>query len=396
MKTIFEKLGYTVSETRTCVFTEEIKLLVILNRDKSIRYAWPANLNKALFVKFRGSKSFINVLLSLGCKLIFLLRLQKLIFTSKSLYVKEKSKETELSNRYSLWTLFVRKSNQLEKALLYTVINGKGSFTKIATQPHGIELIRNESMVLDRLNESRIRNFVIPNTINVGSCSVELDDISQNGNTLTEYCNLHTMALSELNELTALLTPLNELKSWRVLKEDLYQLMKLDDSRLPKNLLYMLNQIIENTNENKPVEVCLSHGDFSSENMFEKDLKLYIFDWELSNVIKPMGFDAFHFIIQQGLLVNKSSWKTIRKEINKKINCHTFESLSKFHKGTIEQHLQLYLVYTCINYLKLYVEHSVNPMGTNHSLNTWKEALTEMLNTNQPQPELDENSVYAF
>ena len=396
MKTIFEKLGYTVSETKTCVFNEEIELLVILNRDKSIRYAWPANLNKALFVKFRGSKSFINILLSLGCKFIFLLGLQKLFFTKKSLYVKEKSKETELANRYSLWTLFVRKSNSIEKALLYTIINGKGSFTKVATQPHSIELIRNESMVLDLLNESRIRNFVIPNTINVGQCSVEMDDISQNGTILNEYCNIHTMALSELNELTAYLTPLNELKSWRELKEDLFQLMKLDDSRLPKNLLYMLSQMIEKTNECKPIEVCLSHGDFTAENMFEKDMKLHIFDWELSNVIKPMGFDAFHFIIQQGLLVNKSNWKTIRKEIDKKINCSTFETLSKFHKGNLEQHLQFYLVYTCVNYLKLHVEHSVNPMETNHSLKTWKEALTEMLNINQAQPELDENSVYAF
>ncbi len=394
MITIFEKLGYTVSETRSSVFNSEIKLLVVRNWDKSIRYAWPANLNKALFLKFRGSKSFINILLSFGCKLIFLLRLQKLFFTSKSLYVKDKSKEAELSSRYAQWTLFVRKSIQLEKAMLYKVINGKGSFTKIATHPLSIALIHNETMVLDRLNESRIRSFAIPNTINVSPNAVELDDISHDGTILHEYCNLHTMALSELNELTAFLTPLNELKSWRELKEDLLELMKRDDSRLPKNLLYMLNQIIENTNENKPVEMCLSHGDFSSENMFEKDLKLYIFDWELSNVIKPVGFDAFHFIIQQGLLVDKSNWKTIRKEINKKITSDTFEALSRFQKGTIEQHLQLYLVYTCINYLKFYVEYSVNPLETNHSLRTWKEALTETLNINQS--ELDESSVYAF
>lgn len=45
------------------------------------------------------------------------------------------------------------------------------------------------------------------------------------------------------------------------------------------------------------IPVCLAHGDFTPWNTFLQDGRLYVFDWEYSNMTWPVGFDLAHFIL---------------------------------------------------------------------------------------------------
>ncbi|PBQ34503.1 hypothetical protein CNR22_22885 [Sphingobacteriaceae bacterium] len=377
MKAIFEKLGYSVSETKSAIHSKEIKLLSILNPDGSIRWVWPAELKTPLFLKFYNLGSLKSGLFYLLVKMIFLCRLHKLVFKSRSLFVEEHSAESQLAMRFKNWALFTGTTGINNKAVLYNEINGLGTFKKIATTETAARLIQNEVQALDRLFASNIRNFCFPDTIKVTEATLELSDISEDGVRIKHFTPLHISALMELNEISSFLTPLHELSSWTKLKKDLNYLKELNDPRIPKGMIRKLEKMMWHTNETSETEISLSHGDFTPWNMFECDNKLHIYDWELSSPMRPLGFDAFHFIIQQGILVDRKSWSEIKNEIDLKIDANTFSKLSKFDKGTKEEYLQLYLVFNCVNYLQIYSQQKNWHTQVNWLLSTWNDALSE-------------------
>ena len=388
MKKIFEKLGYSVSETASGIFTEEVKLLVIHNPDGSIRWAWPANLQMPLFLKFYNKGSFKSGMFMLLVRLIFLLKLQKMVFKRHSLFIEPESDESSAHRSLQSWALFTGTTGINNKAVLYSIHNNIGRFTKIATSENASLLLQNETYALDRLYASNIRTFKFPDTLNASKNTLVLSDLSVNGTRVKEYGNMHTTALVELNEISSFLTPLCELGPWNEIKTDLNYLLRSTDKRIPQGMLKKLNRLIENTNEFMSTEMCFSHGDFTPWNMFEEDHKLNIYDWELSSPLRPLAFDAFHFIIQQGILVERKSWKDIKKELELKLNENTFTRLSKFNSGTFDDYLKLYLIFNCVNYLKIYSQQTQWHPQINWLLNTWNEALSDLSDSYETQREL--------
>jgi thymidylate kinase len=388
MKTIFEKLGYSVSETKTPLHTQQIKMLSINNPDGTTRWVWPAELKKPLFLKFYNLGNIRSGLFYLLIQLIFICRLQKLIFRHTSIFVKENSNELEVSQRFNKWALFTGTAGINRKAILYHEINGVGTFRKIATTDNAVKLLKNESQALNRLFASNVRNFCFPDIVKSTEGVIELSDISNDGVRLKQYTDLHTSALVELNEISSFLAPLHELSSWNELKSDLHVVKEKNDPRIPKGMIRKLEKLIEATNESLPIEISMSHGDFTPWNMFERDMKLHIYDWELSSPLRPLGFDAFHFIMQQGILVDRKNWIAIKKEIDLKIDSFTFSQLSKFNMSKREQYLELYLIFNCVNYLKIYSQQKNWHTQVNWLLQTWTEALNEFSVNHESQREL--------
>ena len=58
-----------------------------------------------------------------------------------------------------------------------------------------------------------------------------------------------------------------------------------------------------------------AHGDFTPWNCFVTENHLSLYDLEMVQDGMPLGYDAFHFIIQNGILVKRASWKSISEEI---------------------------------------------------------------------------------
>lgn len=388
MKNIFEQLGYSVSETQQGIFTEEIKLLAVYNPDGSIRWIWPADLQSPLFLKFYNKGSFKSALFISLVKLIFLLKLQKIVFKHYSLFIEPNSDEASAHKSLKSWALFTGTTGINNKAVLYSIHNNIGRFTKIATSTNASLLLQNETYALDRLYASNIRTFKFPDTLNSSKNTLVLSDISANGTRVKKYGNMHTTALVELNEISSFLTPLIELDPWNELKSDVNSLMRLSDSRLPQGMLKKLNRLIENTNEFTPIEICFSHGDFTPWNMFEEDDKLNIYDWELSSPLRPLAFDAFHFIIQHGILVERKSWSSIKKELALKLDENTFNRLSKFTAGNFNDYLKLYLIFNCVNYLKIYSQQTHWHIQISWILSTWNDALSDLSIGYETQREL--------
>jgi thymidylate kinase len=169
------------------------------------------------------------------------------------------------------------------------------------------------------------------------------------------------------------------MSSWVDTKNDLISLCQSDDERLPKGTLRKLVRLVDGMDEHKLIETSMSHGDFTPWNMYQKESTLQLYDWELANPMMPVGFDAFHFIIQQGILVDHLHWNGIEKEIRTRLTEETFARFSVSGKANLDEYLKLYLIMNTVYYLKTYSRQEVWHKQVSWLLRTWNEGLSCVL-----------------
>ena len=385
MENIFTQLGYYSSKNRSNSNDTEKALLVIHNSNGSIRWAWPENEKDPLFLKFYNESTYRSKFVSWIIRLIFLLQLQKLIFQKVHYFFSKLNNETEFDIN-SHWVLFTGTTGASNKGIIYTHKNGSGCFIKIALNSSAEALIKTEEIVMNQLNYSGIQTFVYPEVHSSTGKTTTQSDISYNQIRQNKLTDSHLNALSELNALTSMLIELKEHAGWKNIKNELNQLS--EDERMPKGLIRKLSKIVSRIPEQKQIEVGLSHGDFTPWNMYIENNLPYIYDWELADPLKPLAFDAFHFIIQQGILVERKNWMQIKTDIRQFLTSSTLLRLSKFREDNVEDYLKLYLVFNTVYYLKVYADQKEWHEQVYWLFNTWNDALSDILESNVNQREL--------
>lgn len=394
MEKIFQSLGYNVSDKKQHHF-QLTTFLYISNPDGTIRWAWPKNLKTPLFLKFYNINNIKSRLIAEAIKLIFVLKLQSLFFKSKKIFYQIIS-EKPIIKIDTDWALFTGTVGPNNKAVVYTTAGEDAWFIKIATNDQAKMLIENEKFVLNRLFYSSPLSFKIPTLETFNNSIITLSDISEKGKRINKLSAAHIDMLIELNEISSFKTPLNELTSWNELKNDLEWLGNIEDTRIPKGMIRKLKDLANKKNENLEIEVSLCHGDFTPWNMYVSNEKLNIYDWELSQPFTPIGFDAFHFIIQQGVLVDRKNWKEIQQDIELHLRSEIFSTISKFGNNNVKEYLELYLLYNTVKHLKLYTAQLKWHPQISWLLNVWNDAITSCITDVKTQRQLVIMDLFDF
>ncbi|QBN17525.1 nucleoside/nucleotide kinase family protein [Flavobacterium nackdongense] len=369
MENIFAKLGYSVSSTRNNTTDIVLDMLFIKNPDGSPRWIWNANCDTPLFLKFYNIGSSRAWWFATAIKMVFIFRLQKIVFSKKSVYA-TKNDHTILDSNTD-WALFTGTIGPNNKAILYTNF----SFYKIATTPSAVELINREHAILARIN-GFYDGFISPKSFKISSEIIQLSDVSENGTRSKSSTSSHLNALLAMRSIESKTVKLGQ---WSLFKNLKNEFNSIDDSRIPSNMLRKINTLIENISENEKVDVTLSQGDFTQWNMYIRNGKIALYDWELASFEKPKGFDYFHFIIQQGVLVHHKSWKTIYKDIIVESEGDFLEQLFNNDLNELKNYLKWYVITNCIHYLKLYSEQPQWHIQVDWLLKVWNEALNEFM-----------------
>lgn len=379
ISTIFENLGFNYSMDRPFEKGTQIQLLYINNPDGSVRWIWPAQLQNPLFLKFYSISSFKARFISVIIKAIFLLRIQKLIFKNTCISLQAKNSLSPVILIKKNWALFTGTAGPNRKALLYTETPGNNTFIKIALNERSNALLQNEEKALERLSWAKIKSFTFPELLWKSKNILQLSDLSEGGKRHSEFFDIHLQALGELSEFFSLSLPIRELTSWKETKSDLENLLTQNNSRIPKGLLRKLSMLIDTIDDSISIENTICHGDFTPWNMYEKDGKLNIYDWELHQLLMPLGFDAFHFIIQSGILVERQPWTIIEAEIKEKINPEALAKLTVGNDHNVELYLKLYLIFNTVYYLNLFTQQDIWHVQVDWLLKTWNEAISSLL-----------------
>ncbi len=375
MEKIFNSLGIKTSSAKDGIL---INLLVVNNRDGSPRWICNLSSKKPLFLKFYSISSFQSKVFAFLIECIFLLNLQSFIFTKKKLYLTQKQSSLfpiDFSNVN--WAIFTGTVGPNNKIIAYKEDNGNGKFYKIAYSSKVLSLIENEEFIINKLGFINPENFIIPKCKRKTNNILELEDLSKKGIRNSVFSPIHKRVLSEIYEKSKEELRADLLPIIYKTKNKLEDLERAKDKRIPIGMLKKLRKIY-NTIDSKSISVAISHGDFTPWNMYAKNEKLAIYDWELAELLIPIGFDAFHFIIQQNVLVNKKCWKEISQEIKDKI---TPELFSKWTNNSckINEYLQLYLLINTVSYLHLYAQQQQWHTQIYWQLETWNHAISESL-----------------
>jgi len=374
MKTIFKSLNIQLTKKQS--ESQSTNLLIIKNRDGSPRWICNSNAKEPLFLKFYSLSTFRAMLFAFAIKLIFKLRLQKKIFKTKTVYYKNNSRRSIINISNTNWALFTGTVGPNNKLLVFEKNQTETSFYKIANTTKSISLIENERNTLEKLSKQSPKKFTIPTSKMLQEKVLKLQDISAHGKRNTTFIKAHQNALSEIYAGTSQEIDIYKVPVYNETIQKLEHLEQTTDQRIPKGLVKKL-RLLADTIQNNKIIVGLSHGDFTPWNMYLKNNSLAIYDWELSRQKIPVGFDAFHFIIQQGILVDRNPWKKIKQGINNSITPELFSLWSKNNHDTIEEYLKMYLLINTVSHLQLYAEQSSWHTQVYWLLHTWNDAISE-------------------
>ncbi len=128
----------------------------------------------------------------------------------------------------------------------------------------------------------------------------------------------------------------------------------------------------------------LAHLDFTPWNTFLSNGRLFIFDWEFAREAWIPLYDAFHFIIQKGVLVDKENKdKQLKKLFSKNSKEGSFiYGLSLrlgIGKTLILPLLVFYLCDIATIYINNYLRHGVLEIEVSNLLSCWKGMLRDVL-----------------
>ncbi len=381
MESIFEKLGIQLSENGD----SSTSILIIKNPDGTPRWICNAKSGKPVFLKFYLASTLRSWIFATFIRLVFLLGIQRFVFdTTEIRYDKKYSGGRRLFNPDSIrWAVFTGTPGPNNKFLVFKENKSGGSFFKVANTLNSRRLIENEASVTSMLDGLNPTSFCYPSATKVSKNIVRFSDISAYGKRSGYLTEKHKIVLRELQEKTQITLDTDLLPIIKQSEKKLEYLESINDKRMPEGIIRKL-RLMQKGITNQSINVALCHGDFTPWNMYENKIGLSIYDWELSNPLTPIGFDAFHFIFQQGILVDRTAWVKIRSEIDKQFA----DKFLKISDDELKKYLELYLWINTISNLHLFAKQANWHLQIHWLIDTWNDALSDCMSSQKSNREL--------
>lgn len=369
--------GFQVADTNRN--GDPFRLLVIRNRDKSIRWAWPAHLSEPLFLKFYNTSGLKAKMYAALICLIFRLRIQRFVFKARKINFQYPFKRSRITGPLGNWALFTGTIGPNRKGQIYVKKNNKSQFVKIGLSYRSKALLRHEANILNLLAAQSFQYIKLPKVLETVKGAQAQSDLQGKGRRPGKYTALHAQTLKELNQLNSESRPLGDIPAWNLAKIQLKKLSTINDPRLPKGIIRKVQSLMDMQDPQQQIMVGFSHGDFTTWNMLVQGKKLYLYDWELADMVRPNGFDTFHYVIQRGILMERREWKDIEATLMQIFQNPLLSPLNEEERKNWRQYLNLYLVLNISYYLSLYVEQAEWHPQIKWLLKTWEMALTSSL-----------------
>lgn len=372
MEKILEQLGleYKSQEAKNITHFYTIK-----NKDGSIRWLWNADAKTPGFLNFyhqSGLKSFVFCFIM---QLIFTFKLQKWYFRKSRFNAEIKNDSPLKKYENSSFFVFTGTPGPNRKFTFY--VNGmqRNVFEKWGHSLKAKKLIKDEYNNIEVIRQLNIKDFELPEVLEV-SDSIKVN-LAEEFKTVkgTEFKEAHAIALNGIMSKTKKQLSLNEFLELHRIPQRIFQLRNNTGTYLPKGITKKLELLLNKVSSTEKVDVCLAHGDFTAWNCkFKNDNKLYVFDWEFMNNDYPILFDAIHYVVQNGILINGKGWSQIKDIIYNRVQRFLPQHIEK-----LELYLDLYLLLNTINQLEVFNNQINWHTQVEWLLNTWNQAISESL-----------------
>ncbi|MFK8162947.1 MAG: phosphotransferase [Lewinella sp.] len=344
--------------------------LYITDHDGNPRWIWPVENKYPIFLQLFQPITFKQRAFVFAVRLIFLLRLQQLVFPSMPLEAGQYATSTG-------WAVFTGTPGPNRKRIKITK---EGWITKEAKGELAVANLYNETAALQELAEEVHQfSFQVPKLLQRGERGFTMEQLNSRG-TWQKFTNQHLVALRELGQLKPLKGIVGEWAEWGSIRHKINQLKNQPHAEIPSGIVTNLLQMVVLENREAPITFGLAHGDFTPWNTLRtKKNKLGIIDWEMAHTEMPMGFDFFHFHLQKGIMLERKTWVEIYSDCQKLLTPATRKSLFGQETAEVDRYLRLYLIYHITYYLSLYQQQAKWHQQIYWQMDVWSDALNALL-----------------
>lgn len=380
---VFTALGFPLRVVEPGCSVKEINLYYRNNPDGTLRWAWPAAQKKPLFLRFYNTSSRRAKLLAMVIRLLFIFRLQ-FLFASGKMTIQMRPGHFELFTKRMgcSWAIFSGTAGVNRTALVYA----DNLFYKIPLGEYALGLLINEYRQHRHWKGFRFEHIELATASLTGQVLIQ-NDVSAGGKRSGRLSGLHWKVIQELSGLNQCMLPLKVMPQWKELDEKLISLQQTCNNNIPKGLVHKLKKLKNTINPETVITACYSHGDFTPWNMYVKENKIALIDWELANTCSPVFTDTFHFLYQQASLVGHTGHTEFKNSLNKAFEHPVAADIRNRNNINLDLHHRLYILFTAVYYLEKYTAQEHWPVQLRWSTAIWSAAVNDFL---------EQSSVYSL
>lgn len=360
---------FTISSKQEAT-QDQARGLYIAGADGTPRWIWPVTSNTPSFLQFIQAITWRQRAFVAIVRLIFFLRLQRIVFPSVPLGPDEQMEGAS-------WAIFTGTPGPNRKQV---VVNGEHTVTKKATTEGAAANLANEAFFLRHLQAVGGRfSFAAPQPLGQTYWELTMQKLPNHG-TWSQLTNRHVSALLELRESDPTQARVGDWREWGHIHTRIERLKNTPHANIPTGLVANLQQLVAEEDLETTIGYGLAHGDFTPWNTLRLAAdRLGIIDWELAREAMPAGFDFFHFHLQQGIMVERKSWREIYAGIREQLSPVVREKLFGTAAVSVDRYLRLYLIHHLSYYLTLYQRQAEWHQQIYWQLDVWSDAVAALL-----------------
>ncbi len=356
----------------------------INNRDKTIRWIYEAKQQKPIFLNLYNASGWKGQLFKTIFKIGFGLKLKKWLKSGRFRVIAnqlflEEINQGLTNGRYAIFTGTVGVNR---KAVISYEEGGKATqFLKMPLTKKVQKLVDREAFYLTTLQKYKFDKLSIPIAEKIGD-SVMVSNVKPNkcliNNSLGE---IHLLALKELYDQTTTTEILNTTSIWKTIQDDLANIAKagiINDLSKEKaqNVHHLLSLLADQFDGIDALPMAISHGDLTPWNSYLSDQKLQVYDWELAGRL-PLLYDAFHFIFQTSILVDRLPFAAIQLKLVNLEKDPIVQAIVVDFDVDFQQVYHFYLLRNTSYYLSRYMQQEDLHMQAHWLVEMWEMALTD-------------------
>lgn len=373
LREIFVALGYPLQEGNAAA--KPLQILYRTNTDGTLRWVWPANQRKPQLLKFYNTSSARARMIAWVIRLCFRLGLQSLFASGKAtIWMRSGHHEQFVRANQQNWAIFSGTAGMSRTAVFYA----NDLFHKIPLGENAL------AGIIHEYRQHRHWNFFAKEYFEIAQASLKgvvltQNDIARNGSRSATLTTLHWNVISELSQKGNCSVSLAVMPQFVALKEKINVIEQAANPHIPPGFVKKLRMLLHSIDSTRIIPAGYSHGDFTPWNMFVKGNKLALIDWEMADPCAPLLFDAFHFVLQQGVLVDHLDYKTLKQQLDDAFLHPAAQQLIQENEVDTELHYALYILFTAAAYCSQYAQEESWPQQYHQSLRAWSDGLDDLL-----------------
>lgn len=343
------------------------------NRDGSIRWIWPKEADKPEFLRFYYKASLRSRVFTFIIQFLFRFKCAGIFAHGEFTFYTNSEHKILKGKKWAIFTGtvginrkgIVWKQLSTDQSGFHKIPIGEMASFALKNEEHALKYLKSyttdiiKAPILIKRNGKKWQTDICTKTTKSPKSIIELPK-AQLAEWLLDGIHIDNRAFSY---------------HWQKASKCLGAIRSANDNRIPYSILSKLDILSKQLCNENEIAFNKAHGDFTSWNIFYSKDHLHIIDWEMFNRDMPAFYDAFHFIYQQSILVDRLSFSSIRKKIDAFFNQSYWSNyLIKYgiNVDTLEKH---YLFYTITNSLYTYINQSAWHEQIRWLIEVWNEAL---------------------